>query len=79
MLLEPKDFKNAIHGSNPHEVNIHMAIELGRRLAPDRMPKDIQFVAVEVNDVWTVTDQLTEEVEAAVPKAVEAVLKILDG
>jgi hydrogenase maturation protease len=56
-----------------------MAIELGRRLAPDRMPKDIQFVAVEVNDVWTVTDQLTEEVEAAVPKAVEAVLKILDG
>lgn len=77
MLLQPEDFKNAIHGSNPHEVNMHMAIELGRRLAPDRMPRDISFVAVEVNDVWTVTDIMTEEVQAAVPKAVEAVLKVL--
>lgn len=79
MLLQPEDFKNAIHGSNPHEVNIHMAIELGQRLAPDRMPKDISFVAVEVNDVWTVTDQMTDEVKAAVPLAVEAVIKLLDA
>lgn len=79
MLLQPEDFKNALHGTNPHEANVHMAIELGRRLAPERMPKDIQFVAIEVNDVWTVTDVMTEDVENAVPKAVEAVLKILDG
>lgn len=79
MLLEPEDFKNAIHGTNPHEANIHMAIELGRRLAPDRMPKDIQFIAIEVNDVWTVTDVMTEEVENAVPVAAEAVLKVLEG
>ena len=79
MLLLPEDFKNAIHGTNPHEANIHMAIELGRRLAPDRMPKDIRFVAVEVNDVWTVTDIMTEEVENAVPVAAEAVLKVLEG
>ena len=79
MLLQPEDFKNAVHGSSPHEANIHMAIELGRRLSPERMPKDIQFVAVEVNDVWTVTDCMTEEVEAAVPKTVEAVLKVLEA
>ncbi|MCX6650369.1 MAG: hydrogenase maturation protease [Methanomassiliicoccales archaeon] len=77
MLLQPEDFKNALHGTNPHETNIHMAIELGRMLAPDRMPKDVQFVAIEVNDVWTVTDVMTEDVEKAVPVAVEAVLKIL--
>ncbi|HUT27075.1 MAG TPA: hydrogenase maturation protease [Methanomassiliicoccales archaeon] len=79
MLLQPEDFKNAVHGSSPHEVNMHMAIELGRRLAPDRMPKDIQFVAIEVNDVWTVTDIMTEEVQDAVPKAVDAVLKVLSA
>jgi len=77
MLLEPADFKNALHGTNPHEVNIHMAIELGRRLFPERMPKRINFIAVEVNDVWTVIDTLTEEVERAVPQAVDAVLKVL--
>jgi len=78
MLLEPEDFKNALHGTNPHETNIHMAIELGKRLSPGRMPTDIQFVAVEVNDVWTVTDIMTEDVEKAVPAAVQAVLKLLN-
>ena len=78
MLLQPEDFKNALHGTNPHEVNIHMAIELGKRLSPERMPTDIQFVAVEVNDVWTVTDIMTEDVEKAVPAVVQAVLKVLN-
>lgn len=78
MLLQPDDFKNALHGTNPHEVNIHMAIELGKRLSPERMPTDIQFVAVEVNDVWTVTDIMTEDVEKAVPAVVQAVLKVLN-
>ncbi|MBN1110417.1 MAG: hydrogenase maturation protease [Methanomassiliicoccales archaeon] len=79
MLLQPEDFKNAVHGSSPHEANIHMAIELGRRLSPQRMPRDIEFVAVEVNDVWTVTDRMTDDVEAAVPRTVEAVLKLLEA
>jgi hydrogenase maturation protease len=78
MLLEPEDFKNALHGTNPHETNIHMAIELGKRLFPGRMPTDIQFIAVEVNDVYTVTDVMTEDVEKAVPAAVQATLKVLN-
>jgi hydrogenase maturation protease len=78
MLLEPEDFKNALHGTNPHETNIHMAIELGTRLAPDRMPKDIEVIAVEGNAGWTVTDIMTEDVEKAVPTAVQAVLKVLN-
>ncbi len=78
MLLEPEDFKNAVHGTNPHETNVHMAIELGKRLFPERMPVDIKFIAVEVNDVYSVTDIMTEDVEKAVPAAVQAVLKVLN-
>ncbi len=78
MLLEPEDYKSALHGTNPHETNVHMAIELGHRLFPGRMPKDIKFIAVEVNDVYTVTDVMTEDVEKAVPAAVQAVLKLLN-
>ncbi len=77
MVLEPEDFKNTLHGTNPHEVNIHMAIELGRRLSPERMPRDIRFVAMEVKDVWTVSETLTEDVERAVPQAVRTVLELL--
>jgi Ni,Fe-hydrogenase maturation factor len=42
------------------------------------MPKDIQFIAVEVSDVYTVPDVMTEDVEKAVPAAVQAVLKVLN-
>lgn len=60
-------------------MNVGTALELGRKLEPDRMPKEIFFVAVEVNDVWTVGDTMTPEVEEALPEAVQTVLDLIDG
>jgi len=77
MVLHPEAFSDTVHGTNPHEANIATTLELGRHLEPDRFPKDIVFVAVEVNDVYTVTDVMTPEVEAALPALVAKVLEIL--
>jgi hydrogenase maturation protease len=77
MILGTEAFADTVHGTNPHEANIATTIELGRRLQPDRFPGDIKFVAVEVKDVYTVTEQMTPEVEAALPEAVETVLKLI--
>jgi hydrogenase maturation protease len=79
MVLEEESFHATIHGTNPHEVNVGTALELGRKLEPERMPKEIYFVAVEVNDVWTVGDTMTEEVEQALPEAVQTVLDLING
>ncbi len=79
MVLGEESFHATIHGTNPHEVNVGTALELGRKLEPDRMPKEIFFVAVEVNDVWTVGDTMTMEVEEALPEAVQTVLDIING
>ena len=79
MVLGEESFHATIHGTNPHEVNVGTALELGRRLEPERMPKEIFFVAVEVNDVWTVGDTMTAEVEQALPEAVQTVLDIING
>jgi hydrogenase maturation protease len=79
MVLGEESFHATIHGTNPHEVNVGTALELGRKLEPERMPKEIFFVAVEVNDVWTVGDTMTPEVEAALPEAVQTVLDLIEG
>jgi hydrogenase maturation protease len=79
MVLGEESFHATIHGTNPHEVNVGTALELGRKLEPERMPKEIFFVAVEVNDVWTVGDSMTPEVEDALPEAVQTVLDLIEG
>jgi hydrogenase maturation protease len=79
MVLGEESFHATIHGTNPHEVNVGTALELGRKLEPERMPKEIFFVAVEVNDVWTVGDTMTPEVEGALPEAIQTVLDLING
>jgi hydrogenase maturation protease len=77
MVLKPEAFSDTVHGTNPHEANVATTIELGRKLEPERFPREIIFVAVEVNDVFTVSDKMTPEVEAAVEGTVETVLELI--
>ncbi len=71
--LEEKDFEKAIHGSSPHGINIATALALGRRLAPEEMPKEVAFFAVEAEDVENVREELTPAVREALPRVVEMV------
>lgn len=79
MVLSPEDFSDTVHGTNPHEANVATTIELGRTLEPERFPKKVLFVAVEANDVFTVSEQMTPEVEAALEKTVDKVLELIAG
>jgi len=77
LVLSPEDFSDTVHGTNPHEANVATTIELGRTLQPERVPKKVLFVAVEANDVFTVSEQMTPEVEAALGKTVDKVLELI--
>ncbi|MCE5297121.1 MAG: hydrogenase maturation protease [Euryarchaeota archaeon] len=79
MVLDEKSLEATVHGVNPHDVNIGTTIALGKQLEPKRFPKEVVFVAVEVNDIWTVSDKMTPEVEAAMPEAVQTVLDLAAG
>ena len=48
-------------------------------MAPERFPKEFRFVAIEANDVGTVTDKMTPEVEAALPEAVKTILRLIQA
>ncbi len=72
-ILNEEDFEKSVHGSSPHGINIATAMALGRKIAPERMPKEVVFIAVEAEDLINVKEQLTPKVQAALPDIVKKV------
>lgn len=60
-----------------HGIGIREAIEVGRRLYPEKSPQQIHLVGIEGQCFNQLGQGLTAEVEAAVPAAVAAVLRLL--
>ncbi len=72
------DFDEKISEAASHDVNLPTAIKIGRQMDPGLMPEKIMYVAVEVEDIKTMTETMTPDVEAAVPVACDAVLHFID-
>ncbi len=63
------------HSASPHDTNLSTALELGRRLGLV-VPKHMAIVAIEISpECREFTEELSPEVEEALPRAVEAVMK----
>lgn len=55
-----------------HQINLPTAVELGRKLGCD-MPKHIDVLTIELKDAWTLCEELTPEVNDAIPNAVRKI------
>ena len=75
--LEEEDFEKAVHGSSPHGINIATALALGRKLVPEQMPHEVHFIAVEARELVQVSEELTPEVEKALPEVLRLVRGIV--
>ena len=63
-----------------HDVNLPMALEFGREAGADLPLEDaIQLVGIEAADILNFGEQCTPEVEAAIPRAVEDVIRFLEA
>ncbi len=67
----------ARHSDSVHDLSLPAALELGRRLGAE-LPDEVYIVAVEVADAHDFGETLTPEVEAAVGRAAEEVIRILE-
>jgi hydrogenase maturation protease len=76
-LLTPEGIATQ-RSASAHDVNLSTALEFGRQ-AGARLPENrrIQLVGIEAADTLTFSEECTPAVEAAIPRAVEAVLKAL--
>lgn len=71
--LSPSDFKTG-RMAIIHDLGLVSTLELGRKLEME-MPREVVIFAIEAKDMATFSEKLSSEVEKAVPKAVEVVLK----
>jgi hydrogenase maturation protease len=57
-----------------HGIDFFTALETGRTLGM-KVPGDIRIYAVEINDPFTFSEQMTPDVEREVPGIVKEILK----
>jgi len=64
--------------TNTHNLTLATTLKLGYEIFPERMPKDIRIVAIEVEDAESFGEECTPKVRDAIPKAVETVRMLLN-
>ncbi len=72
--------RDTMNLNNIHDVNFATALELGRRMGM-KLPaeEDIHIFAVEVLDLMTFSEQMTQPLESAYPDFSEAILREIEG
>ena len=78
IIFDPEDFEPTVTNASAHDFNLATAMKIGREMEPEQMPDRVVFVAVEVEDIQTVHEGMTERVQAAVGDAVDAVLHYIN-
>jgi len=66
------------HICSAHDTTLQNALKIGQELGA-HLPKEITVVAVETQDVFDFSEQLTSTVAATVPVAVQAIIDLLGG
>lgn len=66
--------------ASAHDVDLPTALALGRRAAA-HLPadEDVRLIGIEADDLITFSDQCTPAVAAAIPRAVQEVIQLLDS
>ncbi len=76
-LLSPDDVPTR-RSASPHDTSLPVALELGRRVGLSvPASADITLVGIEALDVVNFGEDLSPEVEAAIPFAIQAVQRVL--
>ena len=66
---------NTMHSCNPHDVSLMEAIQMAKKLGEDKIPKEIIIIGIMMNEIpCEFGEQLSNKIQAAVPKAVEMTL-----
>ena len=76
LLIEELPNYSAYHTGSVHDASLQNALEFGRRLGA-KLPERVVVVGITARQVFEFSEELSEEVGAAVPQAVNAVISIL--
>jgi hydrogenase maturation protease len=71
---QPDDSIGSMRLASVHGVDFFTALETGRKLGME-VPRDIRVYAIEVNDPFTFSEEMTPKVKRAVPGIVQEILR----
>jgi len=78
LSLEDLKEKGTAHSFSSHlNMDFTEMLEVGRKIFPDRIPKDIIIIAVEAEDVTTIADRCTPKVEKAIPGIIQLIKELI--
>ena len=80
LLLSIGELQNisTSHTGSSHDMNFTTALKLGQEMGL-HLPKDIFLVGIEAQSVYDFSDQLSKEIERAIPKAEKYIYEILNS
>ena len=76
MHLEDLPNYSAFHTTSIHDVSLQSALDMGRRIGA-KLPEHIMVVGITTEPNFEFSEELTPEVQAAVPCAVKAAINLL--
>jgi len=77
--LRPESIARTVHPTtSPHHANLATAIEIGKKLLAEQMPREVVVFAVGIQEVTGFTEEMTEKVKEAVPKVATLILEEVD-
>jgi hydrogenase maturation protease len=73
--FSPEDFEDTLHPSSPHGANFATALELYRNLQPDKMPRRIRILTIDIHTADAFGESLSGRVQDAAAKLAEMIVQ----
>jgi hydrogenase maturation protease len=71
-------FQDSMHPSSPHGTNFATALQLYKRLAPERIPGKIRIFTVDIHATQTFGEDLSPPIRAAASRLAESIIRMVE-
>jgi hydrogenase maturation protease len=73
--FSPADFEDTVHASSPHGANFATALNVYRKLQPDKIPKRIRIFTIDIHPTYAFGESLSSRVKDAAAKLAEMIVR----
>jgi len=73
--FSPEQFKQSQYESSPHTTNFATALDLYKKLEPDRVPSSIRIFTIDIDSHFTFSDKLSPRVQTAAVNLAEQITR----
>lgn len=77
LSLKDIDHKQTLHAFSTHDVDFLAMLEFGKDLFPEKIPEDIIIIAIEAEDITTISEKCTPKVQKSIQEVVDLIKGLL--